>query len=103
LSQLEGTDIGFPEDLVGPDDKLTFSVNRSRKRIGTADILVRDLFTAIFELLVQEESEDVIRQWLRGLWAGNNGIEPSDCTVDSEDTKVIRSHLEALGLMQLKR
>ena len=66
-------------------------------------MLVKELFTRIFEMLVQEESEETIRSQLGGFAAREAGHQPSDCRVSPEDTKMIRSHLEALGLMQLKR
>jgi len=107
LAELDGTNLIFPEDLIGPDDPLVFSVFKSGKLSGTAEILVKDLFTRIFEMLVRQEPEFEIKLELGKLWAVEAGeLQPhqsSDFIVGDQDIKIIRSHLEALGLIELTR
>ena len=107
LAELDGTKLVFPEDLIGPDDPLVFSVFEKGKLAGTAEILVKDLLHAYSRCWCDKNFEFEIKLELGKLWAVEaNKLKPyksSDFIVGDQDIKIIRSHLEALGLIELTR
>jgi len=108
IAELDGTKLVFPEELKGPDEKLGFSIFDGRGQVaGRVEMAIKDLFIFLFEMLVEQKSEYDIQLVLGKEWAVETGVlkrhEAGDYAVSGHDIKTIRSHLEALGLMELTR
>ncbi len=107
LSELDGASLVFPDDLAGPEDTLEIAVYHNGNVVGERRISVKDLFREIFDMLVEQTSEFSIQQEIARPWAVENGkiksYESCDYMIDNNEARIIRSHLEAMGLMQLTR
>jgi hypothetical protein len=104
IAVIESGEIVFPKDFVGPEDRLNFSIIKDRKQISRWGLTIKELFKSIFELLVRQESEREITQAIVQLWAHRKkreGDEADGLEIAERDVKMIRSNLEALGLIQL--
>ncbi len=107
LAEFDGTKLVFPEDLIGPEEKIRFSIFYGSEKVGRTESTIKDLFNWLFEMLVQEEAESEIQSALGNSWAAQAGKRQpdqyEDFKVGDDDLRIIRSHLEALGLLQLTR
>jgi hypothetical protein len=105
LTDLEGPTITFPDHLAGPEHELVLTMMHDGEEAGKMKASIKDLFTELFEELVQQTYENKIRTSIAGIWAVADGrIRVGDyCpfTLSYGDTKIVRAQLEALGLIEL--
>ena len=97
----------FPDDISGPDEIIALKIydGHERKIVGELLISFKEIFVSLFEMFVQQNSESEICRHIGEMWCNKHNVKRkpgtyANHTLTSEHCIDLRSHLEALGLIQ---
>jgi hypothetical protein len=113
LSEFDSDEIQFPQNLVGPNDNLNFTLKlaykdsrNSAKTLRTEEVVVGapigGLFIGIFDKILTEPSEYQLRSAIGDVLANLSSKREPDVeyNISLDEVIKLRFHLEALGLIK---
>ncbi|WFU23147.1 DUF4062 domain-containing protein [Bradyrhizobium sp. CB1717] len=111
LEDLQGSDVTFDPSLIGPNDALDFDIevyiengaggaDRAGTRVASASL--GEVFVSLYDLLLTEPEEYLIRQSIGAFLGARTAIEEESARYAISDQELIklRYQFEALGLIQ---